>query len=186
MEIDGLLQETTGEAPSTPVHRLSHAMDDTTAWETRGIWCGFSTITTSALASSLGWFYDAVTDWLEEMVQSKSNLDALAGYGVDMDHPCVRAFDKVEVNANREFLFMSAKIWANVESLKVHLNPAPTILSDVLVLQRGGMRLQMHGKDIDDPEAALAPLKEQVLANHRPQWLQDFRDQQRRGQSAPP
>ena len=127
MEIDGLLQETTGVAPSTPVHKLSHAVDDAPAWETQGIWCGFSTITTSALASSLGWFYDAVTEWLEKIVQSKSNLDALAGYGVDMDHPCVRAFDKVEVGANREFLLRSAKLWAKIESLKVHFNPAPTI-----------------------------------------------------------
>jgi len=84
MKIDGLLQETTGVSPSTPVvHKLSLVMDNAPAWEKQGIWCGFHTITTSALSSSLGWFYDAVTEWLEEVVQSKSNLDTLAGYGVD-------------------------------------------------------------------------------------------------------
>ena len=54
------------------------------------------------------------------------------------------------------------------------------------MLQSGTARVQMHGKDIDGSEAVLASMKEQVLAECGPQWLLDFRDQQRRGQSGPP
>lgn len=47
----------------------------------------------------------------------------------------------------------------------------------------------MRGEDVDDPEAVLASLKELALAakdKHRPQWVRDFRDSQKRGQFAPP
>jgi len=57
------------------------------------------------------------------------------------------------------------------------------------MLQSGRARVKMHGKDIDSSEAVLASMKEQVLAGsteYGPQWLLDFRDQQRRGQSGPP
>ena len=119
MDTGDLPRETSGVAPSSPVHKFSHTMDDAPTWETRGIWCGCSAITTPALASSLGWFYDAIIDWIGKSVQSKSNLDALAGYGVDMDHPCVRVFAKEEVDANRGFLRESAKTWEKLERLKV-------------------------------------------------------------------
>lgn len=119
IEISGLLPETSGVAPSSPVYQFSHAVDD--APET-GIWCSPSSITTPALASSLGWFYEAVMDWLEEKVKSKSNIDALAKYGANMDHPCVRMFTKEEVDANRNFLWVSASIWTKLEPLKVCFN----------------------------------------------------------------
>jgi len=122
MEIGDLLRETSGVAPSSPVHKCSHIMDNAPARELRGLGCGFSTITTPALASGLGWFYEAITDWIEEKVQYKSTIDALAGYGVDMDHPCVRVFTKEEVDANRRFLWVSAQIWSKLELLNVRFN----------------------------------------------------------------
>ena len=136
MEIGSLLQEASSAAPCSPARKLPHAMDDTPAWETQGIWCGFSTITTPALASSLDWFYEAVTDWIEEKVQSKSNIDALARYGVDMDHPYVRVFTKEEVDANRRFLGMSAKIWVELERLKVYFYPIFIILRLTFCVER--------------------------------------------------
>ena len=62
----------------------------------------------------------------EEKIQSKSNIDALAGYGVDMDHPCVRVFTKEEVDTNRSFLAVSAGTWAHLGNLKVCSSPVST------------------------------------------------------------
>jgi len=119
METGDLLRVTSDVASSSRAHKPRHPTDDTPVGEAQGIWCGSSTITTPALASSFGWLSDAITKWLEEKVQSKSNIDALAGYGVDMDHPCVRVFAKEEVDANRGFLWESVKTWERLEGLKV-------------------------------------------------------------------
>ena len=119
METGNLLRVKSGVASSSPAHKPRYPTDDTPVGGTQGIWCGSSTITTPALASSFGWLNDAITEWLEEKVQSKSNIDALAGYGVDMDHPCVRVFAEEEVDANRGFLRESVKTWERLERLKV-------------------------------------------------------------------
>ena len=67
------------------------------------------------------------------MFQFEPDMPALAGHGVNMDHPCVRPFTKKEVDANMKFLVASAKTLKTLEFFKACFVPRfPRPLSDVL------------------------------------------------------
>jgi len=50
-------------------------------------------------------------------------MAALAKYGVNMDHPCVRVFNKEEVGANRKFLGATAYCLALLDFFEVCFTP---------------------------------------------------------------
>ena len=127
-EIGGLLRDTSGATPGSFLHKFSHAMDDMPAWEVRGKSYGFSSIGIPITHPGLDSFNKAISAWVDEKIQSKSNMAALAGYGVDMDHPCVRVYTKEGVDANRTFLVASAESFTMHEFFNVWFPPVSTIL----------------------------------------------------------
>jgi len=114
-------------------------MDDMPAWEVRGTSYGFSSIGIPITHPGLDSFNKAISVWVDEKIQSKSNMAALAEYGVDMDHPCVRVYTKEGVDANRTFLVASAESFTMNEFFKVWFTPIPMILH-LTVLSRGCQR----------------------------------------------
>ena len=66
--------------------------------------------------------------FVDEKIISKVDMAALAGHGVNMNHPCVRIYAKDEVPANRKFLVASAIWFSTRRFLDVCLyNPAAVI-----------------------------------------------------------
>lgn len=98
-------------------------MDDVPAWEVHGTSYGFSSIGVPIEHPRLDTFNKTISVWADEVIQSRSNMAALAEYGVDMDHPCVRVFTKEEVDANRKFLIASAESFKIHEFFKVRIIP---------------------------------------------------------------
>ena len=106
-------------------------MDNVPTWEAHGTSYGFSSIGIPITHPGLDSFNQAIAVWVDEKIQSKSNMDVLADYGVDMDHPCVRVYAKEEVDTNRKFLVASAESFTMHEFPKVcsfgsfcnHLSP---------------------------------------------------------------
>jgi hypothetical protein len=126
-EIGGLLRETSGVTPGSLLHKFSHTMDDIPAWEVYGTSYGFSSIGIPITHPRLDSFNKAISVWMDEKIQSKLNMAALAEYGVNMDHPCVRVYTKEEVDANRKFLVASAESFTMHEFSRVCLTPAAII-----------------------------------------------------------
>jgi len=62
---------------------------------------------------------------MDQRILSKSDMSALAEYGVDMDHLCVRTYTKEEVDANRKFLVGSAEYFTLFKYLEVRLLRLP-------------------------------------------------------------
>ena len=60
------------------MHKFSHAMDDIPAWEVRGTSYGFSSIGIPITHPGLDSFNKAISVWMDEKIQSKSNMAALA------------------------------------------------------------------------------------------------------------
>ena len=100
-------------------------MDDHTIWDARGTPYGFSSIGIPITHPSLEKFNQAISVWVDQKILSKSNMAALAEYGVDMDHPCVRVYTKEEVDANRKFLVANADCFTMQELFKVRLSESP-------------------------------------------------------------
>jgi len=188
--------------PGSLLHRFSHAMDDSSTWEVHGTSYGFSSIGIPIANPRFGSFNEAISVWVDQKILSKSNMTALAEYGVDMDHPCVRVYTKEEVDANRKFLAGSAECFKMHEFLKVRLfglhchHPS----SDVPVqgataenMQSGRVKIRVIGKQAaDSPDAVLEFLKKRMAGVEKqrdelkPQWLREWEDSRRPGQSAPP
>ena len=103
-------------------------MDDISVWEAHGTSFGFSSIGVPITHPGLDTFNKTISAWMDERIESKSNMAALAEYGVDMDHPCVRVFAKDEVDANRKFLVASAESFAMHEFFKVYFAHISVIL----------------------------------------------------------
>ena len=99
----------------SPFYEFSRHASDIAPWDKIGI----STLAIPVVRPGLDPLCNALTAWMDEEVESDSNLAVLADYGVNMDHPCVRAFTKEEVDANRKFLVASAKTLRAFEFFKV-------------------------------------------------------------------
>jgi len=123
-EIGGLLRETPGVTPGSWLDKFSHGMDDIPVWEAHGTSYGFSSIGIPIIHPGLDPFNNSISIWVDEKLESKSNMATLAEYGVDMDHPCVRVYTKEEVDANRKFLAASAETFTTHEFLRVCFDPA--------------------------------------------------------------
>jgi len=95
--------------PSSPLDKFADPVDDISPWHVHCAWSGSSTIAIPIAYPGLDWFNGGISEWIDKKIRSKSDMAALAKYGVDMDHPCVRTFTKEEVDANRKFLAVSAK-----------------------------------------------------------------------------
>ena len=187
-EIGGLLREEPYVKPGSILHKFSHAMDDVPAWEAHGTSYGFSSIGIPITHPGLDSFNQAIAVWVDEKVQSKSNMDVLADYGVDMDHPCVRVYAKEEVDANRKFLVASAESFTMHEFLKVCSfgsfcnHPSPHVFAQkvsVENIQSGKVKIQVMGKHAGNPETVLQSLEKRRLAVEKqrdelePQWLRE-------------
>jgi hypothetical protein len=174
-------------------------MDDIPAWEVFGTSYGFSSIGIPISNPALDSFNKAISVWVDEKIQSESSMAMLAEADIDMDHPCVRVYTKEEVDANRKFLVASAESFKMHEFLQVRFILIPTVPYLTFVqkvsaekVQSGEIKVQVIGKHVGSPESVLEFLKKRMLTVERqrdglkPQWLRDWQDSQRRGQSAPP
>jgi len=160
------------------------SVGDLPPWEARG----FPTIAVPVAPPGFGPFAGAISAWVCMGLGFGPEMPALAGHGVNMDHPCVRPFTKEEVDANRKFLVASAKTLRAFELFKVcflpsfHCSP-----SDVLAQRHEGIKVDEE--DPGNPRALMEFLKKQMPAERdelKPRWLRDFQDSQRRGRSASP
>ena len=176
-----------------------HTADDVQTWELiHGTSFGFSSIGVQGTPPGSSPTIKALSNSIDEKIQTKSNMDVLAKYGVDMDHPCVRVFAKEEVDANRKYLVASGKRYTLHRFIRV----CPHTTSNVLIrrsnhLMQGlsareiKMNTQPNGKRVVRSEAVQEVLKERtkVLENQsdelKPQWVQDWQDS-RQGPSGPP
>ena len=115
-EIGDLLRKNLGNLdliPNSWIHAFSHATDDSEPWDLiYGTSFGFSSIGVPGKLPGPDSTVKILSDLVDRKVQSKSNMDVLSGYGVNMDHPCVRVFTKEEVDANRKFLVASGQNFA--------------------------------------------------------------------------
>lgn len=109
------------------MHKFLHPADDEQVWDlVYGTSFGFSSIGIPGKSPALDQTIAALSESVDESIQSKSNMDVLAKYGVDMDHPCVRVYTKEEVDANRKFLVASGQHSALHRFIKVCLyDPYP-------------------------------------------------------------
>ena len=184
--------------PGSLFHKFSHAMDDIPVWEALGTSYGFSSIGIPITHPGLDPFNKAISDWVDERIQSKPNMTALAEHGVDMDHPCVRVYTKEEVDANRTFLAASAESFTVREFFKVCLfgfsyhHPSSNFLpkkASPEKIQSGEVKLRVVGGRVSSPESVFELLRKRKLDvdkqrdELKPQWLRDWQDSQRRGQS---
>lgn len=104
------------------MHKFLHTADDMQAWDLMlGTSFGFSSIGIPGAPPGLNPTLGALSESMDEKIQSKSNMDALAKYGVDMDHPCVRVYSQEEVDANRKFLVASGKRFLLHKLIRVRL-----------------------------------------------------------------
>jgi len=198
-EVGGLLRETPLVTPGSLLHRFSHAMDNIPTWEAHGTSYGFSSIGIPIKHPSLDPFNEGISVWVDEKIQSKSNMAALAEYGVDMDHPCVRVYTKEEVDANRKFLVASGECFTVHELLRVCLfdpcyrHPSfnvPVQKASAENIQSGKVMIRVVGKQLGGPEAILEFMRKRMHASEKqrdelkPRWLREWQDSQRPGQSA--
>lgn len=122
-EIGGLLRKSLDAKPGSWLDKFSRAADDAPSWDlTCGTDCGFSSIGIPNMHFGLNSLTSAVSEGLDQRIQSKSDMATLAEYGVDMDHPCVRVYAKEEVDANRRFLTASGAYHAMRDPLRVCLH----------------------------------------------------------------
>jgi len=121
-----------GISLDSPFNKFLHLRDRIYPWEALGP----SSLAIPVVHPGLDSFYSGISDRMNEEVQSGSSVAALAGYGVNMDHPCVRAFTKEEVDANRKFLVASAKalralgffqVYFTPISMTLHLTPSRSV-----------------------------------------------------------
>jgi len=190
--LGGLVQETPGATQGSPLHKPSHAMDDTPAWEAHGTSYEFSGIRTPVAHPPLFSINKALSVWANEKIRSESNIAALAEHAVDMDHPCVRVYTKEEVDANRKFLAASAESSELVQLLRVcsfnpcyHRSSSNVIAQELLaeIMESQG-KLIIDGKQVDNPRLVLDFVKDLKIAANKerdelkPQWLRDWRDSQ--------
>jgi hypothetical protein len=174
-------------------------MDDIPAWEVFGTSYGFSSIGIPISNPALDSFNKAISVWVDEKIQSESSMAVLAESDIDMDHPCVRVYTKEEVDANRKFLVASAESFKMHEFLQVRSILIPTVPYLTFAqkvsaekVQSGEIKVQVIGKHVGSPESVLEFLKKRMLTVEKqrdglkPQWLRDWQDSRRRGQSAPP
>ena len=98
-----------------------------TVWEARGTSPRFSNVDCSALDPFLVAFKVGVSELVDEAIKSESTMAALGKYGVDMDHPCIRAFTKEELGVNRSYLEATAPCMALLDFLDVRLTAVFTI-----------------------------------------------------------
>lgn len=101
--------------------KFSHLLDDIPTWEIHGTSYGFSSVGIPITRPIINSFNEAISSWMDERILSKPDMSALAEYGVDMDHPCVRTYTKEEVDANRKFLVGSAECFRMHKYLEVRL-----------------------------------------------------------------
>jgi hypothetical protein len=121
-ETGEVLRKSFGSTPGSWIHKFSHAGDDLQPWDlVYGTSFGFSSIGIPGKLLGPDPTIKALSDSVDEKIQSKSNMDVLAGYGVNMDHPFVRVFTKEEVDANRKFLVASGQQFALHRFIKVRL-----------------------------------------------------------------
>ena len=128
-EVGGLLQEVSNLNPGPLVQKSTYAMNGASAWESHGKPSGFSDLSCPVIHPLLIAFSGGASDWVDENIQSELSMAALAEYGVNMDHPCVRVFNKEEVGANREFLEATAHCLALLDFLEVRFTPLPPSLT---------------------------------------------------------
>lgn len=183
-EAGGLLRKTFGATTGSLLHRFSHAADNIPAWDSvSGTEYGFSSIGIPNTYFDLGPFNKTIAEGVDEKILSKSNMAALAEYGVDMDDSCVRVYTKEEVDANRKFLVASGTCYAMRETLRS---------VTVEKIKSGAVKFEVYGKRAVNPEALLENMKKQALhlENQReelkPQWLRDQQDLREEGQSGMP
>lgn len=187
--------------PDSLLFKITRSMGDIPLWEAHGTSYGFSSLGIPIPHPGLDSFNQALSAWVDERILSKSDMGALAEYGVDMDHPCVRVYNKEEVDANRRFLIASADRFKMHELVKVGLFrfPLPLPLSDVLTqrasaenIQSGRVQIRVIGKHAGGPEAAIELLKKQMTAVEekkeelKPQWLREWQDSQRSSEQSAP
>jgi len=198
--IGDLLQGSSGATPGSPSHKPSRTIDSTPAWEAHGTSYGFSSIRIPITHSPLCSTNKALSVWANEKIQSESNMTALAEYGVDMDHPCVRVYTKEEVDANRKFLATSAESSDLLQLLKVcsfnpcHHRSSPNVIAQELLAEvvKSKGKFIVDGKQVDNPRLILDLVKDRKIAvdeqkrELKPQWLRDWRDSQTQEQSTPP
>ena len=176
-------------------------MGDLPLWEAHGTSYGFSSLGIPIARPVFDTFNRAVSAWVDKIILSKSDMGTLAEHGVDMNHPCVRVYNKEEVDANRRFLAASANCFKISQIAKVGflVFTLPLSLSDVLAqkasvenIRSGKMKVYSLGNSPGNPEAAIEALKKQVAVvekekeDLKPQWLREWQDSQRPpAQSAP-
>jgi hypothetical protein len=98
-------------------------MDDMPEWDSiHGTSYGFSSVGLPITHPALEPLNKAISEMVDRNIQSKSNMAALAEYGVDMDHPCIRAYTKEEVDANRKFLVAGGECFSMHDFLRVCLH----------------------------------------------------------------
>ena len=95
--------------------------DDVPVWEAHGSPSRFSNLDCSAINPFLIAFRLGASELVDEAIKSESTMAALKKYGVNMDHPCVRAFTKEGVGANRSYLEAAAHCTALLDFLDVRL-----------------------------------------------------------------
>jgi len=198
--LGGIIREISDTMPGSLLHKLSRSLDDTPAWEVaHGTSYEFSSIGVPTTHPALDSFNKALSVWVDEKIQSQSNMAALAEYGVDMDHPCVRVYTKEEVDANRKFLAASAESFEMQKFFEVFLfnscrhHPSSNVFAQKAEkIQTGEVKLKViGGKQVGSPKVLLELLEKRRLAMDiekdelKPQWLRDWQDSQRRGRSAP-
>jgi len=180
-ETGEIFRKSLGLTPGSWIYKFSHAADDLQAWDLIcGISFGFSSLGIPGNPPGLDKTVRAIKDSVDEKIRSKSNMDVLAEYGVNMDHPCVRMCTREEVDANRRFLVASGKRSALHKIIRG------------LSARQNRMNLQTDGKRVVRPEAAQKDLNERmnVMEKQRddlkPQWVQDWEDSRGQGRSVPP
>ena len=175
-------------------------MDDIPTWEAHGTSYGFSSFGVPTTHPGIDPFNEGISVWVDEKIQSKLNMATLAEYGVDMDHPCVRACTEKEVDANRKFLVASFECFKMRELLRVRLfDPCHHYPSSNVPVQtaspenlRSGRVIIKVPNQMGGPEAFFELLKKKQLATEekrdelKPLWLREWQDSQRPGQSTTP
>ena len=124
-EVGGLLREMSNVNPGPLVDKLSYALNDFSTWEAHGEPSRFSNLSCPILHPLLIAFSGGASDWVDQNVVSELSMAALAKYGVDMNHPCVRVFNKEEVSANRKFLEATGHCLALLDFFEVRFTPLP-------------------------------------------------------------
>ena len=102
---------------------------DLSDWEAHGTPSKFSNFSSPVVNPYIFAFSEGASDWVDENITSESNMAALAEYGVNMDHPCVRVFTKEEVGANRKFLEAAGTCLALLDFVEVCFTPFSSSLN---------------------------------------------------------